>query len=519
VAIPVPARKNENSRLELNIGDDPSVGLWQIDWGDGTPIETVSGQTASHFYADGYLETSATIYGDGVAYGNVPIIIDNVAPELSVVGAQEVYHHELLSITDLGSFSDPGFGLTETWAYSINWGDGAVSGGTPTIDRPGSAGVETVGSFDGTHTYSAPGKYHVQVLISDDDGGSDWAELDVVVKNPLVSIAATDSNASESGPSPGEFTVSRTGPTDAALAVSYGISGSAINGTDYKSGGQPLMGWVTIAAGDSTAIIRIDPIIDYLVEGNETVVLSISDMPMYDLGSSATATVTITDNPPVVSIVATDASATEGPSNPGQFTVTRTGPVDQPTTISLAITGTAFNGTDYTTLVGSVTIAAGSSSATITVNATLEMMPEGAETVILTVNASPAYVVGTPASATVTITDGVTGGVLSINDVVVTEQMGVLWATFTVTRTGDTSGMASVGWYAGGGTATAGQDYVAAGTQTIQFSAGQSTRTIQVQINDDLVDEVDEWFFVTLVNAMNASIGDGQGQCLIHDND
>ena len=47
-----------------------------------------------------------------------------------------------------------------------------MDAGPATIDVPGSAGVHTAGSFDGSHTYADNGVYTVTVTISDDDGGS-----------------------------------------------------------------------------------------------------------------------------------------------------------------------------------------------------------------------------------------------------------------------------------------------------------------------------------------------------------
>ena len=62
---------------------------------------------------------------------------------------------------------------------------------------------------------------------------------------PTVTLAATTGTATEAGPVPGVFTVTRTGSTAAALAVSYTVGGTATAGSDYTA----LSGSVTIAAG------------------------------------------------------------------------------------------------------------------------------------------------------------------------------------------------------------------------------------------------------------------------------
>src|SRR5947209_14992832 len=68
---------------------------------------------------------------------------------------------------------------------------------------------------------------------------------------------------------------------------------------------------------------------------------------------------------PTVTIAATDATASEPGTNTGTVTLTRTGSTTAPLTVNLTVGGTATNGVDYTTLASSVTIAAGSASATV----------------------------------------------------------------------------------------------------------------------------------------------------------
>src|SRR5262245_21243031 len=110
---------------------------------------------------------------------------------------------------------------------------------------------------------------------------------------------------------------------------------------------------------------------------------------------------------PVVTVVATDATAAEADpgSDPGTFTVTRTGATTAGLTVNCTITGTATNGTDYTAIPVSVTIPAGEASAIVTVSSIDDQLAEGNETVILTLAANSAYIRGSERSATVTILD------------------------------------------------------------------------------------------------------------------
>jgi len=109
--------------------------------------------------------------------------------------------------------------------------------------------------------------------------------------------------------------------------------------------------------------------------------------------------------PITVTIAATDPNAAEAGADPGVFTISRSGSTAAALTVTLAYSGTATNGTDYTALASGVTIPAGSASATVTVTPIDDPTAEGAETVVATVQAASGYVVGDPSSATVTIAD------------------------------------------------------------------------------------------------------------------
>lgn len=104
----------------------------------------------------------------------------------------------------------------------------------------------------------------------------------------------------------------------------------------------------------------------------------------------------------VVTIAATDPSGTEG-GDTITFTVTRTGNTILPLSVPVTYSGTA-TALDYTANPGA-TIPAGQASATITVTPLADATVEGSETVIATITPLPSYVVGTPSSATATISE------------------------------------------------------------------------------------------------------------------
>src|SRR5207344_1164619 len=105
---------------------------------------------------------------------------------------------------------------------------------------------------------------------------------------PAVSVVATTPNASEVGPVNGVFTFTRSagGNPAADLLVLYSTSGTAANNGDYLN----INGAVTIQANQTTATVTIVPFVDGAVEGNETVIVTITPNPnTYVVGAPASA--------------------------------------------------------------------------------------------------------------------------------------------------------------------------------------------------------------------------------------
>jgi subtilase family serine protease len=106
---------------------------------------------------------------------------------------------------------------------------------------------------------------------------------------PSVTVTALPSTATEAGPVNGVFHVARSGDTSHALTVYFTVAGSATPGADYVS----LPASVAVPAGAASADVIVTPIDDSQVEGNETVVVTLTGSVGYQVGSPATATVTI----------------------------------------------------------------------------------------------------------------------------------------------------------------------------------------------------------------------------------
>jgi CSLREA domain-containing protein len=115
---------------------------------------------------------------------------------------------------------------------------------------------------------------------------------------------------------------------------------------------------------------------------------------------------------------------------------------------------------------------------------------------------------------------GTTSPTISIADTSVTEgDAGTTTATFTVSLSAPSPDTVTVGWATADGTATSPADYEA-DSGTVTFAPTDTSETIDVTVNGDLIDEgTGETFQVNLSNAGGATIADGQGIGTITDDD
>lgn len=223
LALSVPATVNASEGAALSFptlatftspGFGPRAAFtYSINWGDGTApntgnatitqagsagVPTAGAFGGGHTYGDDgtYTVTVVAADEDGVsATRTFQVVVADVAPTLSLTVTPPVLATEgaQLSLPGLATFTDPGFGATETFTYSINWGDGtAPDTGNASITVGGSPGVRTQGGFGGGHTYAAAGNYTTTVTVTDDNGGTDTKTFAVAVADaPPVNLAAT----------------------------------------------------------------------------------------------------------------------------------------------------------------------------------------------------------------------------------------------------------------------------------------------------------------------------------------
>ncbi|MFO1221326.1 MAG: Calx-beta domain-containing protein, partial [Burkholderiaceae bacterium] len=300
--------------------------------------------------------------------------------------------------------------------------------------------------------------------------------------------------------------------------------GAPVSGSDLLvalSNGQTITIPVGSSSGFVTFSVRPD---DAYAQGSQSLptvsIDSTSGATFEALSTAGTVDNTVVDDADSTTLSLNGpTTVTEGTS--GSYTLSLTSAAQTDVTVNLAYSGTATNGVDYSG-VATVTIPAGSTSATFTLPTTNDALDEANETIVVSLDSVSgggfeAIAVNPGASSvTTTIVDNDPTPSLAIDDVTVNEAAGT--ATFTVTLSAASGQTVSVAYATGGGTATAGSDYTAV-SGTLTFTPGVVTQTITVPIVNDTATESSEAFNVTLSGAVNATIADATGVGTIIDND
>jgi hypothetical protein len=137
---------------------------------------------------------------------------------------------------------------------------------------------------------------------------------------PTLSVSATDALASEAGQTTGTWTITRTGDTNSALSIAFGLSGTATQTNDYTINKTSP---IAMAAGQTSVSVTLTAVDDTVFdEGNETAILTLLPDSSYVIGT-ASATITITDNdyvPPIVSNQGATSLSTTSASVSGKTT-------------------------------------------------------------------------------------------------------------------------------------------------------------------------------------------------------
>ena len=337
--------------------------------------------------------------------------------------------------------------------------------------------------------------------------------------NPSANVEDVSVAEGNSGSRTVSVTISLSQAPTSVVTVPWSTADvTATAGSDYVA----ASGTATFNPGETSKVISITINGDTVVEPDETFQVRLGVPTGADLAKGI-GTITITnDDVPAVSIA--DATVTEGNSGTKTVTLTLTLSAASATVTSVTwatANGTATAGSDYVAGNGTVTFAAGVTTATInvTINGDTTYEPDERFTVTLS---NPQGMTISRATATVTITndDASSAPTISIGNATITEgDKKTSPVTLLVTLSAPSATTIKVSFTTTAGSATAGSDYQTL-SGTLTFNPGVTQQSITIQIVNDRTAEPDETFTVVLSGATGgATIASGTGTVTILDND
>jgi hypothetical protein len=326
-------------------------------------------------------------------------------------------------------------------------------------------------------------------------------------------ISAAQTRLSEDAASY-SFTVTRTGNVGVATTVAWAISG-AVDAADF--GGTLPAGVVSFGSGELTKTVTFNATNDELAEADEVFAVTLGARTGNGaiLGDATSVTYTLADDdtPPVIHISSAQASEGSASSAEMVFTVSRTGNLGKPSDVNWSYVSGSASADDFTGGVptgGTVSFAAGESSRTIAVGIAGDTRIEPDETFFLQITPTRFGTAGTSQGQGLIVNDDVdqTFSIAARSASLIEGHSGTQPVEFVVTRSGNTSAAATVGW-AREGSIGADDLVTAPANGSLSFGPGQTSQIIRFDVRGDTRVEGDESLTIRLVavNGLGAGLG------------
>lgn len=412
----------------------------------------------------------------------------------------------------------------EAWCYSCDGGDHQELKVNDIVIPAGTTSLEVPLVINGDTTFELDER--VQLQVKDIALYVTEGSVTIVNDDPRPTLSVTDVTVVEGNQGDVElkFTTSLSAPMPVDVTYSAEtVDGTGKEGSDYigRYVGD-LRIWARQAIQNHEIVIR--GVGDTRFEGNETFLLRLKDADTAALGHGDGVGTLLDDDVPN-GIAIDDSQVVEGNAGTRQlvFNIRLSEPSATPVTFdAFTSPGTAQPGADYTVQSGNgLSIPAGSTLASFSVPIVGDTAVEGHESFVVEL----ANVVG----ATVSKRQG-RGRIinddlptLSIGDASVVEldEGQSTFATFQLTLS-DPSPVPVLfhASFGPGGTASPGHDHPYEVTPaTIYFDAGRTTRTLDIRVFGNDVQEPDETFLIQLSDVSGAILGDGVGTGTIINDD
>jgi hypothetical protein len=484
--------------VDTQIDMDPqSVAVGDVN-GDGIlDLVTMNSRSSSEGAVSVLLGNGAAGVGDGTFQAPQTTLLDFsptslAAGDINADGTLDLVVTTIIFVQD-GSDSDYGpWGHDEGYVnVLLGRGNGSFAPPLTSVIEDGILTAVATGDFNGDGFLDAAvtelNFSRVSVLINDQSWGQMPART-ISINDVTVTEGNTDSvNAT--------FTLTLSSPHDTEVAVHYSTANdSATAGSDYTG----TSGDVTFAIGQTSRSVTVAVLGDRLPEATERFFVNLSN-PTNATIADGQGVGTILDDEPRISI--SDVTKLEGNSGttPFVFTVSLSVAYDELVTVSYATAnGTATAGSDYQTASGTLTFAPGESSKTLAVAVNGDRLAEPNETFFVNLSGASTNALIVRGQGVGTIVDDEPR--VSISDVTKSEgkRGKTTLFTFTVTLSVAYDQDVTMSFKTVDGTAkTSDKDYKAK-SGTLTFKAGETTKTITIEVIGDSKKETDETFYVDL---------------------
>jgi uncharacterized delta-60 repeat protein len=307
-------------------------------------------------------------------------------------------------------------------------------------------------------------------------------------------------------------TIARAGGSQGQVEVDV-IStdlGTAIGGIDYGIVDERLI----FAPGETIKTIVVGITNDLLIEPNEIFQLALTNVAGgATLNDAAVTYVTIVNDDSAVGFATPSFSVNEKVvGGNALIRVVRVGATNDTVSVdftTVAIPGAATPNLDFTPVNGTLTFLPGQTNLNFTVPILDDVLVEGNEAFNVRLsNVTGSAVISGPLAPVSIIDNDFSPGSLIFSQTAYNINESNANLTITIVRTNGASGVVTVNWSGGGGTALSGIDYIATGG-VVSFADGETNETITIQILDDVLVEGNENFIVTIFNPTGGSVISG----------